>query len=199
MNKLKITAYMFLLWAAFSLGGCLEKDQIYLDAKVQETSTDTGADEADHAKKDKETYFVYVCGAVKHPGVYALPAGSRIYEAIHLAGGLHKHASVKGLNQAKPVADGDMIEILTEAERKELEESNTADKKQGLTEHAQGMTNAADGLIDINTASAAQLMSLNGIGETKAANIIAYRESIGKFTAIEELILNYSQLCRESG
>ncbi len=198
MNKLNIAAYMLLLWAVLSLTGCGKNDPMYLSAKTQEedtassgnldkdfdgttaTAIDDSAADVDDA--EKQSCFVYVCGAVENPGVYELPEGSRIYEAIMLAGGLHKDASVKGINQAQRIEDGDMIEILTEDEQKELEESGGSISGQDAD-----TGQAHDGLIDINTASLAQLMTLNGIGESKAANIIAYRESNGKFQSIEEI------------
>lgn len=207
MNKIKQTAYMFLLWAMLGSSGCSGKNQMYLEAKPQDTKTgqdiqlDTytdaqqgaGSDAAldenaastgERAEEDAEnetdkSCFVYVCGAVNNPGVYELPAGSRIYEAIALAGGLRKDASPRGINQAQPVLDGDMVEVLTVKEQKELEQEQAPAAEQTGTE---------DGRININTASAAELMSLNGIGEAKAANIIAYREEHGKFLAVEELM-----------
>lgn len=190
MNKFQFTAYMFLVWAAFSFSGCAKDTQMYLEAKAQEPTVDleteraaidTEADSDPHKNADKadETCFVYVCGAVKKPGVYELPSGSRIYEAINQAGGLKKNASVKGMNQAQILSDGDMVEILTVEEKNELEQG-------GSTSAATG--GVPDGRININTASAAELMTLNGIGEAKAANIIAYRESNGKFASTEELM-----------
>ena len=129
MNKLNKTAYMLLLWALICLSGCAPKGstKMYLDAKVQteethekkksgnkETAQQTVSDEnggADAAQSG--SCFVYVCGAVNRPGVFELKTGSRVYEAIALAGGLRKDAYSKGLNQAAQIKDGDMIEVLT--------------------------------------------------------------------------------------
>lgn len=191
MNKFRFTAYMFLVWAVFSFSGCTNKDtQMYLEAKAQESAADSEAGDAEKeteeaAGQDAGNCFVYVCGAVKEPGVYELPAGSRIYEAIKLAGGLKKNASVKGLNQAQPLADGDMVEILTVQEKKKLEQESEAGPA-GTASEASG--DASGARVNINTASAAELMTLNGIGEAKAANIIAYRESNGNFASTEELM-----------
>lgn len=252
MNKQKIKAYMFLLWAAFSISGCSgsrNSSKMYLEAKTQEDSSAQADDEIrsnqnqssksdgrsnqnqslksdsgsgrdqlsgsdDRLKQGKgsdgkadagildnslagaeaenDTCFVYVCGAVKRAGVFELPSGSRVYEAIALAGGFCKNAYEKGINQARQIQDGDMIEVLTKKEQKELEQDSSAGASAAgsvgvnVSDESDAGT-AADGLIDINTADAAQLMTLNGIGEAKAASIISYRESSGGFSAIEEI------------
>jgi len=119
-----------------------------------------------------DTCFVYICGAVKHPGVYEVPAGSRVYEVVDRAGGLTADAAPNTVNQAQPVSDGEMIEVLTKQAQKEE------------TVEAQAQ---ADGKIDLNTATVAQLMTLNGIGEAKAAAIVEYREANGWFRSVEDI------------
>lgn len=220
MNKKNKTAYMLLIWqicAALYLGGCSGSgnSKMYLQAQTQdgrnaedaqgmpqpasgpdkkkeESGLEAESAQQEHSGTDFETAscFVYVCGAVKHPGVFELPQGSRIYEAIALAGGLQKNASVKGINQAQPVSDGDMIEILTQKEYEEQESRTQAGQhpKEGPSGSGVQDISGEDGRIDINTASAEQLMTLKGIGAAKAANIIAYRESSGKFQAPEDIM-----------
>ncbi|MDE6889196.1 MAG: ComEA family DNA-binding protein [Eubacterium sp.] len=209
MNKWKKTAYMFLMWAVFCCGGCAGKDstRMYLQAQAQDSEGpqdvqvhdsealqdvkdgDRGAElDADAASgssgkaAEKELCFVYVCGAVKHPGVFELPAGSRVYEAVALAGGFCANAYEKGINQAKLVEDGEMIEVLTKKEHRMLEDQP---KRADIQEPGQS---AQEDQLDLNTATAQQLMGLSGIGEAKAANIIAYRESNGGFSSKEELM-----------
>lgn len=195
MNKLNKTAYMLILWAVFSLCGCAGKEstQMYLEAKAQDSqdarqpepgqeTTSGGGDEsqAQQSTAEEKTCFVYVCGAVKHPGVFELPEGSRVYEALALAGGLRKDAYDKDLNQAAQIEDGAMIEVLTVKEHKELAQQPKSTKETGEGQQ--------DDRIDINTASMEQLMALSGIGEAKAANIISYRESNGGFSSTEDLM-----------
>ncbi|MDE7311734.1 MAG: helix-hairpin-helix domain-containing protein [Eubacterium sp.] len=209
MNKLNKAAYMFFIWAVLSLCGCNAKGdtQMYLEAKVQDTQekepdagndSDTGADMDAEVGNDSDTgadtqadvCFVYVCGAVEHPGVFELPRGSRVYEAVALAGGLCKNAYAKGLNQAKQIEDGEMIEVLTKKEYKELAGKQDAGGAGSAGEDAMQAQSGgldADGRIDLNTATAQELMELSGIGEAKAANIIAYRESSGGFQSTEEI------------
>lgn len=206
MNKFQFTAYMFLIWAAFCISGCRKDAQMYLEAKEKEPSSQQatvieaeGEEEEQEKKGGKEdgqadtarhepsqSYFIYVCGAVKKPGVYELPAGSRVYEAIQRAGGLKKDASVKGINQARELSDGDMLEILTLAEEKNNRKQAEGEFRSDAPSAAEGAAGAS--VIDINAASAAELMTLNGIGEAKAANIIAYRESNGGFSSKEEIL-----------
>ena len=115
---------------------------------------------------------VYVCGAVQHPGVYELAEGSRVYEALALAGGVTDDASPTAVNQAQLLTDGEMIEILTVDEAMERETAQETE---------------SDGRVNINTADAEELKTLPGIGEAKADSIIAYREKNGAFAVIEDI------------
>lgn len=116
--------------------------------------------------------FVQVSGAVNNPGVYELYEGARVYEAIEMAGGLCEDAYSENLNQATKVTDGQMIHILTTSQ---WEESRAGEAE-------------SDGKVNINTADAKMLMTLPGIGESKATSIIAFREENGLFQTIEDLM-----------
>lgn len=189
---------MFFLCTALLFTSCTKANgtKMYLEAKTQEQesrpaaeqpagSTDaadrSGSGQADTDLAD-QTCFVYVCGAVKHPGVFELPQNSRVYEAIALAGGFRKNAYEKGINQAAQITDGQMIEVLTVKEQKE-----SGAKTQGQGTDAAN-AQSQDDRIDINTATAEQLTTLSGIGQAKAENIIAYRESSGGFSSVEDLM-----------
>ena len=115
--------------------------------------------------------FVQVSGAVKKPGVYQLPEGSRVYQAIEKAGGLTDDACVKDFNQARVLTDGEMIHVNTE------EEAN-----------AQMVAKEGDDRVNINTATVEELMMLSGIGKTRAQAIIDYRQSNGLFSSPEDLM-----------
>ncbi len=130
--------------------------------------------------------YVHVCGEVVNPGVYMLPAGSRIYEAIESAGGLREEAAGECLNQAAQVEDGQQIYVLSKEEAAQsVTAGQSAARDQGTDSGAQ---RTDDGKINLNTASKEQLMTLRGIGEAKAAAIISYREEHGGFQRIEELM-----------
>ena len=121
---------------------------------------------------ESQKLAVFVCGAVVSPGVYELSEGSRVYEAIALAGGMTENAAMTAVNQAELLSDGQMIEIPT------IEEQQA----QTAAEEAH-----ADGLVNINTAGAEELKTLPGIGDAKARSIIAYREKNGGFGAAEDI------------
>ena len=123
--------------------------------------------------------FVYVCGAVVSDGVYELDAGSRVYEAIDAAGGMTEDAAGAYLNLAETVSDGERIYVPTQ---QEVDEGALS-----ILIPGDSSEESTGGLVNINTASADQLMTLSGIGEKKAEDIISYRDSNGNFGSIEDI------------
>ena len=117
--------------------------------------------------------YVHICGEVNNPGVYELPEGSRIFEAVEAAGGFTEDASQSSLNLAQLISDEAQIVILSQAE---AEEKAKLEREQ------------AAGIINLNTASKEQLMTLPGIGESRAEDIIRYRKESGGFQSIEEIM-----------
>lgn len=122
----------------------------------------------------QEEIAVYVCGAVADPGVYFLEDGSIKKDALDAAGGFKDGASECYVNLAEAVCDGEKIYVPYE---KELESSYAP-----LSDDFQD-----DGRININTATAEMLMTLPGIGQSKADAIIKYREQHGAFNSIEDI------------
>ncbi len=120
---------------------------------------------------------VHVTGCVVAPGVYQLPEGSRVYEAIVLAGGFTEEADEEYLNQAAILSDGERIYIYSTEETATA--SDYTDKNISQDE---------DTLVNINTATKETLMTLPGIGESRAESIIAYREEYGVFRTIEDIM-----------
>ena len=133
--------------------------------------------------EQKEELVVYVCGAVNEPGIYTLPKESRLYEVIALAGGFSSEADPAYHNLARGIADGERIYILSYAETKALTMSQQVEGELG-----ENSSQEQKFLVNLNTATAEQLTSLPGIGEAKAANILAYRKKVGQFTDIEEIM-----------
>ena len=179
------TFRVFLVIAAAMslLCGCGARNNVYLEKNTGETGelcvtealSATETEEPDGAKEEK-TCLVYVCGAVVSPGVYELDDGSRIYEAVELAGGFMEDAAEDVLNLAESVTDGQMIRIPTEEEQE-------AAGRQGAEADS-----AADGKLDLNRADVAALMELPGIGQSKAEAIVGYREEHGPFSQAEDLM-----------
>ncbi len=120
---------------------------------------------------------VYVCGAVACPGVVEIREGSRIEDALLAAGGFSPEAAREAVNLAYWVSDGQMLYFPT------AEEAELPGQMPGGT----GVT-GGEQLVNINTADKTLLCTLPGIGETRAADIIAYREAHGGFASCEELM-----------
>jgi competence protein ComEA len=125
---------------------------------------------------------VDISGAVTRPGVYQLPQGSRVQDAIEAAGGFLENAYATSLNLAMPLSDG--TKVLVPAVPEPAAAGNNTSSDSAALSNAPPVPT----LININTATAAQLMELPGIGETKAAAIISYRENNGPFTTIEQIM-----------
>lgn len=145
-------------------------------AEKDETSENNGEEQADAAE---QTVFVYVCGEVRSPGVYELRADARVFEAISSAGGITEDAAPDAVNQARVIVDGEQIYVPT------VEEAASQETGVGGTTVTKGTENIK---ININTAGKEELMTLTGIGEAKADDILKYREEHGSFGSIEELM-----------
>ena len=178
-------------------------------AEKEEISSDKESD-AEAGPMDEEVQesllTVHVCGAVRREGVYSLPAGSRIRDAVDAAGGFSGDADRSYLNLAMKIEDAWQIRVPTkeEAEALRLEQGRSGagtavpGASPGLsgTSGLQGAGTAKDEAgkgnqeekINLNTASKEQLMKIPGVGEAKAQRIIEYREQNGRFEAIEDLM-----------
>jgi len=131
-----------------------------------------------------ESVFVHVAGMVRRPGVYELPAGSRVVDALDAAGGIVGDAAPDALNLARIVADGE--QVLVPSEKEALKQPLSAGTQGGAVAGGQGGTNA-QAPIDINTADPGQLDTLPGVGPSTAAKIVAEREANGPFTSVDDL------------
>ncbi len=138
---------------------------------------------------ERRTVMVHVCGAVRYPGVYELPADARVADAMIAAGDLMPDASPDYWNQAAVLTDGEQIYVPTveEAEAGDVPAGVSSPGAGGKGAAAAGAADASDGRIDLNTADAKLLKTLPGIGDVKAGAIIAFREAHGGFTSVEEV------------
>lgn len=124
--------------------------------------------------------LVDVSGAVAQPGIYSLPASSRVKDAIEAAGGLLPEAFTASLNMAAPLSDG--TKVLVPVKQADGDLPATGEESPVTASSSQTIFP-----VNINTAPKQDLMELPGIGETKAQAIIEYRNQNGPFTSIEEI------------
>ncbi len=115
---------------------------------------------------EKEEVQVQLAGAVARPGVYSLPVGSSVSDALEMAGGIESGGIPDGVDLASNLEDGQFILVPSTNSARDL--STTS--------------------IDINSATASELETLPGIGPVISARIVEYRDSIGGFTSVEQLV-----------
>lgn len=143
-------------------------------------------------KKDSDLIYVDIKGFVKNPGVYSLEKGSRIIDLINESGGLLKGANTRLINLSKILNDEDNIVVYSNSEIKKLNKTEVIYKSSPcICEEIKNdgcIKDTETTLININTASKEELMTLNGIGESKANSIIEYRDNNGNFEKIEDII-----------
>ena len=167
--------------------------------KAEPSAGSTGRTElSDASSEEAKTLVVHICGAVSAPGVYELPAGSRIIDAVEAGGGFLPEAEEACCNLAEEIVDGCQIYIMTKSES--CADGQT-EKKAGIqtspdsdmqTTDRNVRSNSApaleNGLVNLNTADIAALTTLPGIGESRAKAIISYREQHGAFAQIEDIM-----------
>lgn len=164
-----LTVVLFMLIC----GGCQKKEEQGIGLQEAELAQ-TETEEKEKEDTQEETIYVYVCGAVVQEGVYELKQGSRVYEAVEMAGGFAEGAAVSTVNQAALLKDEERLYI------------PTVEEAEASTEEQMG-NQEEDGKVNLNTATREELMTLAGIGESKADSIIRYREEHGRFQSIEEI------------
>ena len=175
MKKRYRTVILGLLCLACAISGCGSSGR----SAVYDIGSSSEIPVSERERKESmaaepQTLFVHVCGEVRAPGVYELPAGSRIWQAIDAAGGLTEEADDRLLNQAALLEDGMQIRVCPKQET-------------DIPAAGETMTDSA-GRVNLNLADRDSLMQLPGIGEVRAAAIIEYRELHGVFSAPEELM-----------
>lgn len=170
-----------ILWYLLSADADVVNGNIYY-ADTEEASRGISQGEADSIT-EKQTddvterlITVHICGEVQKPGVYSLPEGTRLVDALKAAGGVTLQAEENFLNLARLLADGERIEIPSTDAVREGTACRDTD------------SSGADTRININSASKEELMRLPGIGEGKADNILLYRSEHGAFRSAEDIM-----------
>lgn len=169
-RKIRISILCIIL--VLSCFGCQKKQPVQELEEIHPKKSETS--QRQEAQEPKKSIYVYVCGAVLHAGVYELKQDSRVYEAIEKAGGFTQDAAVAEINQAALLKDEEQIYVPFVTD---------ADNPKEAGEHPE----TESGKVNLNTATKEELMTLTGIGESKADSIIRYREEKGKFQSIEDI------------
>ena len=158
------------------LCGCSRSysDEMTLD-ELESSGLSDNETESVQAEDVSGNIYVYACGEVVSPGVYEVKPDSRVFEILSLAGGVTDEADLSYINQAESCYDGEKIYVPAEGEYED-------------PAYAGSGAGESDDRININTADSSSLQGLQGIGASRAEDIIAYREKNGKFTTIESIM-----------
>ena len=196
MRRRPVMVVMIIVTLTLFLSGCEKEkeasgiEEISLEETAESGETEEEDLSGETQEEDKEesgeepgSIFVYVCGQVAAPGVYELPGDARVYQAIEMAGGTLEGASPESLNLAQQAEDGQKIYVPTE------EEAQTGAALQDTMGGVQDMASDQEaGKVNLNTAGLEELMTLTGIGQTRAEAILAYREEEGAFRSPEDIM-----------
>jgi competence protein ComEA len=179
-----LVAFLFILIALFILLGKDGEEEILIEGRENTSTEDqqlTEGESPGEAPESKEI-FVHLSGAVNKPGVLKLSEGTRVYEAVEMAGGLGVDADSSGINLARTLQDEERIHIPREGEVQTNPVLYANPPMQSM-----GGGTGQSGLININTADSAALQTLTGIGPSTAEKILDYRQSSGPFRSIEQI------------
>lgn len=172
-------AMCFLIALPLFMCGCGKEEPTFLSAQTYENDNRDHYSEMEEEAEcknaeEKTTITVHVCGQVLNPGVYTLKAGSRWNDAIGAAGGVTADAAADRLNLAAPLEDGIRIYVPSQEE--------------GMLSGLESGEAAENDKININLASISELCELPGIGESRAREIVAFREKNGSFQQVDDLL-----------
>lgn len=202
MEKKKDILIIVLIVIILGLGGLIfislnKKEDKRVEEVVVEKKEEVSIKE-DTQEIEVIEYYVDIKGAVKKPGVYKVVKGSIVNDVIGLAGGLKSNANTKYINLSYEVNNHDVINIYTNSEVKNSSikmecscpslDISSCDNSSIVTNNGTSNNNGSNvsGKVNINSASKEELMSISGIGESKALAIIEYRNNT-KFNSIEDI------------
>lgn len=164
-----------------------QEDDLWEESVLSETEETAPTTEA---VQQTALCYVHICGAVASPGVYEMEPGARVFQVVEQAGGFTEDAAGEYLNLAREVEDGMQIIVPSEEEVEEWEQvrrGDFIDTGGVIPELGDNQGTVSDGRVNLNTATKAELMTLSGIGEVRAEEIIRYREDRGPFSRIEDI------------
>ncbi|HEW5177297.1 TPA: helix-hairpin-helix domain-containing protein [Streptococcus pneumoniae] len=150
-----------------------------LQAEVAAVSKDSSTEKEVNKEEplEQDLITVDVKGAVKSPGIYDLPVGSRVNDAVQKAGGLTEQADSKSLNLAQKVSDEALVYVPTKGEESASQQAGSGAPS----------STSKDKKVNLNKASLEELKQVKGLGGKRAQDIIDHRETNGKFKSVDEL------------
>lgn len=150
-----------------------------LQAEVAAVSKDLSTEKEVNKEEplEQDLITVDVKGAVKSPGIYDLPVGSRVNDAVQKAGGLTEQADSKSLNLAQKVSDEALVYVPTKGEESASQQAGSGAPS----------STSKDKKVNLNKASLEELKQVKGLGGKRAQDIIDHRETNGKFKSVDEL------------
>ena len=149
--------------------------QTEVAAVSKDSSSEKEVKKEESAEQDLIT--VDVKGAVKSPGIYDLPVGSRVHDAVQKAGGLTDEADSKSLNLAQKISDEALVYVPTKGEEAASQQATSGTSP----------STSKDKKVNLNKASLEELKQVKGLGGKRAQDIIDHREANGKFKSVDEL------------
>lgn len=163
----------FMAWGSFTSSGIVVEH------------SEKSPQSQEYESSSSQLIYVHIAGEVSNPGMYELKHDARVFDAIDAAGGLTESADQLSINLARQVTDGEQIVVQAYIEAEPGNSKSTDASDSGLPSSSN--TEVLSSKVNINTASASELITLDGIGESTAAKIIAYRQANGSFASIEEI------------
>ena len=151
--------------------------QAEIAAASKNSSTEKEVKEEKEEPVEQDLITVDVKGAVKSPGIYDLPVGSRVNDAVQKAGGLIEQADSKSLNLAQKVSDEALVYVPTKGEEAASQQAGPGTASSTSKEKK----------VNLNKASLEELKQVKGLGGKRAQDIIDHREANGKFKSVDEL------------
>lgn len=163
----------FMAWGSFTSSGIVVEH------------SEKSPQSQEYESSSSQLIYVHIAGEVSNPGMYELKHDAQVSDAIDAAGGLTESADQLSINLARQVTDGEQIVVQAYIEAEPGNSKSTDASDSGLPSSSN--TEVLSSKVNINTASASELITLDGIGESTAAKIIAYRQANGSFASIEEI------------
>ena len=182
------TLILIVVALLFFKGNKKESSDVLLQSAIGQVTSTQVSSSSDSSSttttsvKDNGYLMVDVKGAVKSAGVYELPVGSRVTDAIKKAGGFREDADQKSINLAQKLTDESVVYVATPGEVETTLATSAA-----TTSTSGTSTQSSSSTINLNKATLADLQTITGIGAKRAQDILDYRESKGGFSSIDEL------------